>query len=254
MTSLVGRVQAAWDDERTQSGVRGVVRRMKQARAARRLAVTAAFGAAALLVALWPRDPSSVVRFSDGSTAQLLDRDSVVVPGPRAPGLLGAQLEAGRARFDVVHDQARRFRVEAGPVSVEVLGTQFVVERAGARTRVSVERGRVRVAWAGGATELGVGQTGFYPPPDEVDQLLRAADRARARGRPAEALPPLEQLLREHVDDVRAPLGAFTLGRVYDELGRRREAAAAYARAAALAPDGPLARDARERSRSAGAR
>ena len=251
MTSLVGRVQVSWNDERSQAGLRGLARRRKSARVARRAAV-ALVGALALAAALWPRDSSTVVRFSDGSTAQLLDRDSVVAPGPRAPGVLSVQLDAGRARFDVVHDPARRFVVEAGPVSVEDLGTQFVVERAGARTRVSVERGRVRVAWAGGAIELGVGQAGLFPPPDEVDQLLRAADRARARGRPAEALPPLEQLLREHDGDARAPLGAFTLGRVYDELGRRREAAAAYARAAALAPDGPLAADAR--ARTAGAR
>jgi transmembrane sensor len=51
--------------------------------------------------------------------------------------------------------------------------------------------------------------------------------------------------LREHAADARAPLAAFTLGRVLlTELHRPREAAAAFASARALAPSGAFAEDA----------
>src|SRR5262249_5270614 len=80
---------------------------------------------------------------------------------------------------------------------------------------------------------------------DVPDHLLRAADVARWSGHPGEAVPYLERVVREHAEDPRAQLAAFTLGRVYmDELGRPRLAAAAFARARAFAPRGPLAEDA----------
>ena len=250
MTDLIGRITPAWDDERLRAGLRGLETRRRRARHERVTMI-----ALAVVAAVWwwvPREREArlaeLVRFADGSTAQLLDGDSVVRPGAAAPGRMLAELDAGRARFDIVHQSGGRFRVESGPVSVEVLGTRFVVERLGERSRVTVERGRVRVAWPDGATELGVGQSGLYPPIDAVDELLREADRARGVGRPADALPPLERVVAEHTADARAPLAAFTLGRIYQELHRPREAAAAFSRAASLAPEGPLAADARARA------
>jgi transmembrane sensor len=82
-------------------------------------------------------------------------------------------------------------------------------------------------------------------PPADVTQLLLAADVARLSHHPAEALAPLHRILDEHAADPRAQLAAFTLGRVLlDELGRPSEAAAAFVRAEALAPGGPLSEDA----------
>lgn len=78
--------------------------------------------------------------------------------------------------------------------------------------------------------------------------LLLLSDVARLSRHPADAVPPLEKLLQQHFTDPRAPLAAFTLGRVLlDDLGRPREAAAAFHRVQMLeqqGPDGPLAQDA----------
>ncbi len=80
---------------------------------------------------------------------------------------------------------------------------------------------------------------------DEPGDLLFAADVARLSGHPALAVPRLEQVLRAHATDSRAPLAAFTLGRtLLDALGRPREAAEAFARARRLAPSGALSQDA----------
>ena len=55
----------------------------------------------------------------------------------------------------------------------------------------------------------------------------------------------LRKIVESHRSDPRAPLAAFTLGRVLlMELGQPRQAAAAFAEARALAPDGPFAEDA----------
>jgi transmembrane sensor len=88
-------------------------------------------------------------------------------------------------------------------------------------------------------------KSGAPPVRDEPAELLLAADVARLSHHPAEALAPLGQIVRDHRDDARAPLAAFTLGRVLlDDLGRPREAAEAFARAGSLAPAGALFEDA----------
>jgi transmembrane sensor len=80
---------------------------------------------------------------------------------------------------------------------------------------------------------------------DDVGELLLSADVARLSGHPSSAEPALRQVLRRHPRDSRAPLAAFTLGRVLlDELERPVEAAEMFATARALAPAGPLAQDA----------
>jgi transmembrane sensor len=284
-------IEPAWSDDRSRTVERGLGR----ARRRRVIARAAAVAIAALVVAAagwrgyatWrSRRASSaapamasraveLVRFADGSTAQPFDARSVVRPGAAQPGRVAAELERGGATFEVVRDPSRRFRVEAGDVAVEVLGTRFSVERLGERARVAVERGRVRVSWPAGAVELGAGESGIYPPEappadwrrladdgdfdgahralerpgiilhDEPAELLAAADVARLSHHPSEALAPLAQVADGHPRDPRAPLAAFTLGRVLlDELGRPREAAQAFAHARALAPQGALAADA----------
>jgi len=67
----------------------------------------------------------------------------------------------------------------------------------------------------------------------------------RLAGHPERGAELLRKLLREHESDPRAPLAAFTLGRVLlMELGRPREAAAAFAEVRRLSPDGAFAEDA----------
>jgi transmembrane sensor len=93
------------------------------------------------------------------------------------------------------------------------------------------------------------------PPAPDAAKLLADADRARMAGQFEEGAALLRRLIREHPGDQRAPLAAFSLGRILlGELHRPAEAAQAFARARALAPDGPLAEDALAREVEAWAR
>jgi transmembrane sensor len=76
-------------------------------------------------------------------------------------------------------------------------------------------------------------------------ELLLLADVARLSGHPAESVAPLSMLLASFGSDPRAPLAAFTLGRVLlDDLGRPREAAERFHAAYQWEQEGPLAQDA----------
>jgi hypothetical protein len=78
-----------------------------------------------------------------------------------------------------------------------------------------------------------------------MDDLLLAGDVARLSGHADAAVALLMRAVALHAGDPRAPLAAFTLGRVQlEQLGAPREAALAFARALELAPRGPLAEDA----------
>jgi transmembrane sensor len=79
----------------------------------------------------------------------------------------------------------------------------------------------------------------------DPDDLLLAADVLRLSGHPEQAVPLLRTVFTRHARDPRAPLAAFTLGRVLlDSLGQPREAAVAFRQAQALAPMGVLNEDA----------
>ena len=79
---------------------------------------------------------------------------------------------------------------------------------------------------------------------DTVHELLVAADVARLSDHPAEAVPYLQRILREHPRDERAPMAAFTLGRTLSGLGRTREAMTMFGRVHSDWPRSPLAEDA----------
>lgn len=82
-------------------------------------------------------------------------------------------------------------------------------------------------------------------PSDDVGDLLLAADVARLSKHAPRAVVFLRRVVDDHAADARAPLAAFTLGRVLlDDLGQPREAAAAFADCPRLNPDTPLAEDA----------
>jgi TolA-binding protein len=108
----------------------------------------------------------------DRMLPRLADGSSIVLDGPSAilktlresSDEVVVQLETGGAHFEVARRPSRIFRVQAGPVTVQVIGTRFHVRRDGARTRVSVDRGRVLASWWGGSRELGPGEQGMFPP------------------------------------------------------------------------------------------
>jgi len=234
----------------------------------------------------------SALRLADGSTATPTGPGSTLAVLGESAQRVEVALRRGGARFEVVRSPDRAFSVQAGDVTVTVLGTIFTVERVADRIGVTVERGTVRVDWKVGTRELHRGESGWFPPlmvdsggaPTEpapqpvpvlpsrrerdpvrtsarsssavpagsvgaraetAEQLLAAADGERLAGHPAEGAAILQRLLREHGHDARAPLAAFTLGRLLlRELNRPREAAAAFAEVRALAPGGSFAEDA----------
>lgn len=79
---------------------------------------------------------------------------------------------------------------------------------------------------------------------DEPHDLFLAADSARLSGHPEQAIPYLDKLLDKYAGDARAPLAAFTLGRILLSLGRPVDAAPAFHRARKLSADGALDEDA----------
>jgi transmembrane sensor len=88
---------------------------------------------------------------------------------------------------------------------------------------------------------------------DTVRELLIAADVARLSDHPAEALPFLERIVREHRHDERAPQAAFTLGRTLSGLGRTKEAMRMFGRVRRDWPGNSLAEDALVREAEAAA-
>jgi transmembrane sensor len=94
-----------------------------------------------------------------------------------------------------------------------------------------------------------IAPSGFRDVKDDPGDLLLASDAARLSHHPKEAVSLLRKLLARHEGDPRAPAAAFQLGwLLMKDLGRPREAAAAFARAEALAPRGNLAEDAAARA------
>jgi transmembrane sensor len=128
--------------------------------------------------------------------------------------------------------------------------------------REDAARGDYAAAWAalgalraqldptGASASRPAGKAVGVPTPllaslDGMEDLQLAGDVARLSGHAGAAVAPLVRALALHADDPRAPLVAFTLGRVHlEDLGAPRDAALAFARARTLAPDGPLAEDA----------
>jgi transmembrane sensor len=86
----------------------------------------------------------SMTRFDDGSRVSLAALTRLEVLRNDARSFVTA-LRRGGATFDVKPGGPRHWIIEAGELSVEVVGTRFRVERQGEITRVSVEHGVVLV-------------------------------------------------------------------------------------------------------------
>lgn len=84
-----------------------------------------------------------VLTLSDGSTVVLGARSRVVVRFTERERLV--RLTAGEALFEVRHNAASQFVVDAGDTVIRDVGTRFDVNRAGASVRVAVLEGEVEV-------------------------------------------------------------------------------------------------------------
>jgi transmembrane sensor len=80
------------------------------------------------------------VRLETGTRLDVLER---------LPSAVSLALRRGRARFDIRAGGAFKWRIDCGAVTVEVVGTRFVLERDDRQVRVEVERGRVLVRGEG---------------------------------------------------------------------------------------------------------
>ena len=103
-------------------------------------------------------------RFDDGSQVSLAGLTRLEVLRNDSRSFVTA-LRRGGATFDVKPGGPRHWIIEAGELSVEVVGTRFRVERQNELTRVSVEHGIVLVRGErvpGGSVRLtaGVNRTG----------------------------------------------------------------------------------------------
>ena len=144
-------------------------------------------------------------------------------------------LEAGESRF---------FPSLAPPVVKEA---PEVVNGSGARARfLELARGgKFKAAYqVMSQSPAAVGSS--------AEDLFLAADAARLSNHPEQAVGFLRRVTTEHAGDSRAPLSAFTLGRVLlSQLSRPAEAAEAFALARRLRPSGSLAEDALAREAEA---
>jgi transmembrane sensor len=119
-------------------------------------AVGAAFALASLggAVAVWiyvQAHPSFTTKVGEQRLVQLPDGSSVRLDTDSrvdvafSHGERRLRLERGQAFFDVAHDAARPFLVNAGPVTIKAIGTRFDVRRDGPTPTVTLVQGVVQV-------------------------------------------------------------------------------------------------------------
>jgi len=192
LTELRERVQPGWTPDRERR-VRARVERGLLTRRRRRGAVAAvlaaAFGVLLVLFAQRLREPvlpiradgavvKPALRFADGSEVYTESATTRIESLASSSEQVLLRLDSGSARFSVTPNAQRSFRVLAGNVTVQVVGTIFSVAREEGRVRVAVERGRVRVEAPAGWRELGAGETGVFEESEVVAEAARVEQAA----------------------------------------------------------------------------
>jgi transmembrane sensor len=124
----------------------------------------------------------NVLRYPDGSAAYSTAVGTRLQIDEAIGDRVTTSLDHGAARFEVVPDHDREFRVRVETVTITVLGTIFAVDRGEGSVHVAVTRGRVRVD-APGATAV-------LEPGDEGDYAFAAASATSAPAPSASAAPP----------------------------------------------------------------
>jgi transmembrane sensor len=150
------------------------------------VAMLAACAVAAAVGGLWFRPTGELLlqngealhRLEGNQTAQLSDDSRIRTTAEgelevleNSQARFSLHLVRGAARFEVTPGTGRQWRVETGQVSVEVVGTIFVVARDEANVRVAVERGVVVVRGArvpDGVRRLAAGEHLEVGPPKDA--------------------------------------------------------------------------------------
>jgi len=197
---------------------RGIDARDPRARSTRMTGwvITSAVAAAALAITVWaiPRGDHGPLRFADGRPLSTVDApaagavvsmsDGSVVDlagGARLAPLESsgtsfvAVLERGSAHFEVHPGGPRRWQIECGLATVEVVGTGFDCVRAPGRLRVVVEHGAVLVRGErvpDRARRLAAGDTleVLEAPPANSPAAPAAPTTVEEAAAPAEAIAP----------------------------------------------------------------
>lgn len=165
-------VDAGFGEAELARGLSALPRRLERARNVRAAKFAAVSLAAALLIGFGltrslssdPLATSTVLQTHDGSLATRLSAETQLSLEHDAQDDVALSLKRGKGHFKVTPNPRRLYRVRAGEVEVQVLGTAFEVERVAERTHVRVEHGLVRVRWRGGETLLRAGEQGLFPP------------------------------------------------------------------------------------------
>jgi transmembrane sensor len=131
----------------------------------------------------------SASRFDDGSQVNLAAGTRLEVLRNDARSFVTA-LRRGGVTFDVKPGGPRHWVIEAGELSVEVVGTRFRVERAEIATRVSVEHGIVMVRGErvpGGSVRLTAGKSFELPTALALHPEPRSAPAVQLPAAPSAA-------------------------------------------------------------------
>lgn len=185
MQRVRSKLVPAWTDERAEAALRGA--HAKSIARARRNALAGVAGVVVLVLGVFfavrPSNPTtpmtkdtlpSIARLTDGSKIATVGVDTRIEWREITSSNVVLAVEHGRVQCDVTANPGRTFRVEAGPVLVEVLGTAFDVDRRGGVVTVSVSRGLVRVTSPTKSRELHPGEIDTFstvtvvPPPPTV--------------------------------------------------------------------------------------
>jgi len=169
MQTLFAPVEPDWSPGRSARIASRIDRRLNRSPLRRWFPLSfglAAVGALAFGFAVGTlRGPAeTVLRFDDGSVVTPLSVASRVERLEGTDPRVGVRIRGGAVHFAVTPNPERIFYVDAGPVLIEVLGTDFTVSPGSSGTRVAVEHGRVRVRWSTGNAILVNGESGTFPP------------------------------------------------------------------------------------------
>ena len=224
--------------------------------------------------------PKPAIRLDDGSTVLALGSSQVRLLAQNK-NTASFEVDRGKVWFDVQPEATRTIEVRIADVRVEVLATEFVVEKKGEEVFVWVQRGSATVSSQGQEFQLRANEEGSFPAHEKVPapslestsaqdsintaspsrankrestktkgtlsvgELWSLADSARLEGRLPTAIQSLQALVKDYPKDPRAALAAFTLGRLLLETkASPRRVAKAFELARTLAPRAPLAEDA----------
>jgi transmembrane sensor len=234
---LLARVQPRWSGARTERNLAATFDRLERTRRARRMGVMtlAVAGVGAVVAAMsLHRGPASIQALAPARA-----------PAPTAPAVIEPATPRAQRPSEIA--AAAPAIAEAPPAPVKVARVDVKIAGERLRFRQQVAQRQYAAAYRALVATPGMADS-------SAEDLMLAADAARLSGHPAESMPFFRKLLREHAGDERAPLAAFTMGRILlAQLARPAEAADAFAQARRLAPQGALASDALAREVEAAA-